>query len=127
MTENQAPEAVETPVVAQTEAKGTKELKELLDLILTGVEIGVKVSADGKVTLEDVGTFLLLLPKLEPAISGIKELPGELSDLSADEAGELVAHIMTSLVVDDVKAKAVVEQSFKVLLAVYALVKAIKG
>lgn len=110
-----------------TEAKGTKELKELVDLALTGVEVGVKASADGKVDVQDLGLLLTLVPTVGPAIDGIGEIPGELADLSTEEAAELVAHVMAKLAVDDAKAREVIEKALKAAAAVYALVKAIKA
>lgn len=110
-----------------TEIKGTKELKELLDLALAGVEVGVKISADKKVDITDLGHLLILVPKVEPAFAGVGEVPSELADLSTEEAAEVVTHVMAKLMIEDAKAKLVVEKALKALVANYELVKAVKA
>src|SRR5690606_14394263 len=92
-----------------SEAHGTKELKELLDLILKGVEVGVLASKDGKVDAQDLGLLLTLVPHIQPAVDGVGMIPAELGDLSAEEAAEVIAHVMARLSVDNAKAVAIVE------------------
>lgn len=108
------------------EQKSVKELKECLDLVLAGLEIGVKASADGKVDAQDLGHLLMLVPTIGPAMEGIGEIPAELADLSEAEAAELIAHVMAKLAVEDEKARLVIGKGLKVLVAGYDLVKAIK-
>lgn len=108
------------------EKAGVKELKEALSFVMAAVDAGCKISGDGKVDMSDLQYLLALIPKIEPAFSGLSEVPSELSDLSTEEAAELVAFIMAGLVIDDAKAKDVVEKGLKVLVAGYELVKAVK-
>ena len=109
------------------ETKGTKELKELLDLVLTGVEIAVDASKDGHVGVEDLGLLLKLAPVVQPAIDGIGEIPAELADLSAEEAADVVAYVMGKLAIDDAKARLVIEKALEVLISTYELIKAVKA
>lgn len=110
-----------------SEKKSVKELQEMLDLALMGVEVGVKASADGKVDLSDLALLIPLVGAVSPAIDGVGEIPGELADLSAEEAGELVAHVMAKLAVEDAHAREVAEKGLKAAVAVYELVKAVKS
>lgn len=110
-----------------TEAKGTQEFKDLIDLSLAVVELGFEVAKDKKVDFNDIAAIMKVLPFIEPAFSNIGDVPGELSDLSAEEASELVIHVMARLSVDDAKAKAIVDKSLGVLLAGYKLVQAIRA
>lgn len=124
MSETEQPVASQpAPVVHQ----GTKELTELLDGVLAVVKAGMDIAKDGKVGFDDISHVVGLVPKLVPAFDGLAKLPGEVSDLSAEEAAALIAHVMANLAVDDAKAKAIVEASLKVLVSGYGLVLAIKG
>lgn len=109
------------------EQKGTKELKELLDLALTGVEIAVDAGKDGHVGVEDLGLLLKLAPVVQPAIEGVGEIPAELADLSTEEAADVVAHVMAKLAIDHAKARLVIEKALKALVANYELIKAVKA
>ena len=63
-------------------------------------------------------------PKLVPAIEGVKEIPAELKDMSTAEAAAVVAEVGAKLAIDNEKAKAVVDNSLKTLLAVKDLIDA---
>lgn len=106
---------------------GVENLKAVVDLGLACVEAGVKISADGKVSVDDIGAVLAVIPAVPPAISAAKNVPGELGDLDGEEAAELVAHVMGKLAVNDEKAKKIVGASLKVGVAVVELVVAIKA
>ena len=108
------------------ESKGTKELKEVLDLALTAVDVGVKVAKDGHVSVLDFSAFLELLPVVGPAIDGVGEVKSEVADLDEAEALELAAHVMARLAVDDAKARLIVDKSLKAVFAAVALAQAIK-
>lgn len=78
------------------EQKGIKEIKELL----AGVEVLAvaikKVMKDGKVDLQDAAVLVELgaqFPVLMAAVEGIKEIPAEAKEISAEEAIELVGKI----------------------------------
>ena len=108
------------------EKVGIQGLKSVLDLSLALVEAGVKVGADGKISLEDIGAVVAILPAVLPVISLVGQLPAELADLSEEEAAEAVAHVMLKLAVEDAKARAVVAASLKTAAAVAGLVQAIR-
>jgi len=104
---------------------GTKELKDVLDLALAVGTVIKQVMADGKVGLEDVSTFLTLIPAIGPAVEKIDQIPGELKDLTEAELAELVSHVMAKLAVDDARARGIIQASLNVAAAGFGLVKAI--
>lgn len=106
---------------------GTKELKDLLDFALVGVEAGVKMAADGKFDMADLVQVWPVVQAAPAAFAGIDQLPAELKDLDSAEAAELVAHIVAKLAVDDAKAVAIVDASLKILVAGHGLFLAIKA
>jgi hypothetical protein len=69
-----------------------KDTKELLELIKGLKEIGLLVKLalkDGKIDMTDLGLLSALLVKQQTfvdAFVGLSELPGEVKDLSLDEA-----------------------------------------
>lgn len=107
--------------------KGTQEFKDLIDLALALVEAGLEVSADKKIDVTDLAAIMKVIPLVGPAVEHIGDIPSELGDLDADEAGELVAHVMGRLAIDNAKAALVVNKSLKTILAVFELFKAIKA
>lgn len=104
-----------------------KNLKEVIDLALTGVEIVGKAKQDGKIDAADLGLLLQLVPVLSPAIDGIGEIPAELANLDAQEAQELVAHVMAKLVIKDPKAVAIVGASLKMATGGLELYRALQS
>lgn len=75
------------------EAKGIKEMSELIvgvkDLALTLKA----VLKDGKINLQDIGALMTLVQKqseILAAFEGLAEIPGEAKDLSIDEAYAIV-------------------------------------
>lgn len=103
-----------------------KNLKEVIDLALTGVEVVVKAKQDGKLDAADLGLLIQLVPAVGPAIDGIGEIPAELKDLDSAEAQELVAHVMAKLVIDDPKAVAIINASLKLVVGGLDLYKALQ-
>lgn len=114
---------------ASPEAKsyGVKETKEALDLVLALIATGVDATKDGKVDFNDIPLLLGVFPKIQPALDGAGALPKELGDLSADEAKEIIAHVMGKLAIDDAKAVAVIGAALEAISANYKLYKAIKA
>jgi hypothetical protein len=106
-----------------------KELKEVVSFGLDLVNLGVSVGKDKKLDAADLGLLISSLPGLVasgiPAFSDLDKLPQELSDLSAEEASELVAFVGGKLLLDDVKAQKVLAKSLATVYAVAALVIAI--
>jgi len=75
-----------------SEEKGIENVKELLAF---GFSIGkaiIKAKEDGKVDTTDVIHLIAPIQAMIPAIDDIDELPAELSDLSEEEAEELLEH-----------------------------------
>lgn len=107
------------------EKLGIKETKELVDAVHTAIKAGKTALADGKIDIQDLGQILVLIPAIQSAVDGAKEIPSELKDLDSAEAAELVTHVMTGLAIDDAKAREVIEKSLKVAVAAYELVKAL--
>jgi len=108
------------------EKLGIKETKEMVDLILEGISVGVKASEDGKVTLDDATLLLGLVPKLGPALKDADQIPKELADLDAAEAAELVTHVTTNLAVTNQKAKDLINDALGLAYSAYKLIKTLK-
>lgn len=106
---------------------GIEKLKAVVDLVLAGVEAGVKVSADGKVDVQDLPAVVGVLPLIPPAVSAASGVPSELGDLDPQEAAELVTHVMSKLAITDEKAKKVIAAALKVGVASVELVAALKS
>lgn len=78
--------------MSEVEKKGLKESLELLEGVRIVVDAVDEVLEDGKVGLEDLPKLLPLLQdfqKLMDAVSGIREIPGELKDLDESEVLQL--------------------------------------
>ena len=110
-----------------TEKKSAKELTDLVDLLLGLVSVGLQAEQDGKIDFQDLALLMQIVPLFAPAFDGVKEIPAELADLSLEEGEILVAHVMATLVISDVHAKAVIEKALKTAVAVYDLVKALQA
>lgn len=106
---------------------GVESLKAVVDLGLALVEAGVKIAADGKIAIDDLGAVLAVIPAIPPVVALAPSLPAEAADLDQEEGAELVVHVMTKLAIDDAKARDVIAASLKVVVAAVGLVKAIKG
>lgn len=68
---------------------GIKETKDLFSLVgatVTAVEASLE---DGKINLIDLGNFVTALAALPAAITGIQEIPKEITDLDDDEIEQL--------------------------------------
>lgn len=102
-----------------------KETKEMLDLVLDTVSIGVDATKDGKIALDDAALLLRLIPSLGPAIQDAGKIPAELAQMSEADAAALVAHVMERLAIQDEHARKVVDASLKAVAAVAHLVKTI--
>ena len=106
---------------------GTKELTEVVDLVLSAVDVGKAALKDGKIDINDLSLLLTLVPSVGPAVENISKVPGELRDITEEEAVALAAHVMGKLSVDDPKARKIVEASLKTAVSVFGLVQAIAG
>lgn len=102
-----------------------KETKEMLDLVLDGVSIGVDATKDGKIALDDAALLLRLIPSLGPAIQDAGKIPAELAALQEADAAALVSHVMGKLAIEDAHAREVIDASLKAVAAVAVLVKVV--
>lgn len=114
-----------------SEKMGVENLKEVIDLVLDGVDLGKAVLADGKVGADDLDDVFLALPKIAKdavaAGTDISMVVPEAKDLSAEEVSALGAHVVARLAVADEHAKAIVEASLLVAGSLLKLVKVITG
>lgn len=110
-----------------TELKGVQNTKEVLALVLAGVQVVKSAQADGKIDANDLGQLLTLIPTVGPAIDGIAEVPKEIGDLSGEELAELVAYISAhQALADDAKIKAVISGGLKVVAGALEVINALK-
>lgn len=102
-------------------------LLALLGLVIDGLNIGVAVAKEGKVSVADLPKLMTLIPDLEPAFADIGDVPTELSQLDEQTAADVVAFVMQKLQIADAHATAVANAALKAAVSVFELVKAIKG
>lgn len=102
---------------AAVEQKGTKELTEVVDLGLAGVDAFIKIKADGKVDLNDLPLALNFLTQIGPALDKIDQVPAEIKDLSVEEASALTAHVMAKLSIGEEAAIEKINAVFGLLIA----------
>ena len=107
--------------------EGTKDLTEVVDLVLSAVDVGKLALADGKVDFNDLALLVALIPSVGPALDGLSNIPGELRDLTEQEGLDLAAHVMGRLSVEDPKARRIVEASLKAAVSAYGVVKALQS
>lgn len=111
---------------------GVQNLKEILDVVLDGYDLGKAVLADGKVAVDDLDDIVLSLPKLgasvQAAIKDVAQIIPEAKDLQAEELTELGAHIIARLGgTDQQKAVRIAAKALKVAGAALELVQEIKS
>lgn len=109
-------------------AQGVQDLIELLNLVCDGVNVAVAVAQPGhKLGLEDAKLLFNLIPDLGPALSGVANVPAEISDLDESEAAQVVSAVMAKLAIGDAHARDVVQKSLLLLSAGAALVQSLKS
>lgn len=104
-----------------------KETLEMVDGLLSVIDLVKKAEADGKIDLMDLPLILGVVPAIQPALDGAKLIPAELSHLSMEDAQSLVAHVMAKLAINNAKAVLVINESLKTAVQIQSLVKAIKS
>jgi hypothetical protein len=110
-----------------SEQDKTDALKNTLNLVLEGLSVGLEANKDGKIGWSDLALLGRMVDEIGPAISTMGEIPTELSQLDAAAAAQLVEHVMLKLMIDDAKARAVIEKSLKLVVAGYELVQAVRA
>lgn len=73
---------------------GIKETKELVEFGLVLSKSLKSALADGSVGFGDLGELYAIVTAASPALSGIEQVPAELSDISAAEFEELEALVV---------------------------------
>lgn len=104
-----------------------QNLKEMVSLVASGVNAGIKIAEDKKISMDDMQYVFAILQRLPAAVDGADKIPAELADMDSVESSELLAHVMKELSLGDVKTAQIVDKSLRTLLAIFDLVKAIKG
>lgn len=106
---------------------GIDQLKRLLDLAFTSVNLVDAIKKNGSNVYADIGLVLAAIPGMVPAFQNMNQTVPELKDLSEDEAKELVAYIMAKLTLQDAHAMKVLAASLNVAVASVGLYQAIKN
>jgi hypothetical protein len=75
----------------------------------------------------DLGLLMQLVPVIGPAVESIGEVIPEAKDLSEAEAAELTAYIVAKLVIEDAKARLILEKALGLAVAGFGLYKAVKA
>lgn len=104
-----------------SEAKGVKNLGEVLDFGVDLANVGLAVAADNKIDASDLGEIIKRLPALimdaGAAISDAGEVIPEAKDIDEEEMVQLSARVMAKLEVLDVHAREIVADSMKAVAA----------
>jgi hypothetical protein len=104
-----------------------KDLLELVDLIIDGVNSGVQAVKNGKDVISDAPLLMQLIKDAGPAFDNIGAVPAELSHMDADGAAEVIARVASKLQLGDEHAKLVAETVLKTAYTVYELVKVLQN
>lgn len=112
------------------EKYGVKETQEVLEgSIEYGNLVASMLEDDGKITKTDFAKVLAAVPSLAvstyKAVEGIDKLPNELSDLSDEEAAQLVAASVAKFAWSDAKARKIVKHAIIIAAHTGLMVKAI--
>lgn len=114
-----------------SEKMGVENIKQILDAVLDGVDLGKGVMADGRIDLGDLDDLFKALPGIvastKLAVEDAAQVVPEAKDLSPEELAALGAHVVARLAVSNEKAVKIVEASLKLVADILGLVKAIKA
>jgi hypothetical protein len=100
-----------------------KNIKEALIAVLALPKVYEAAMEDGKIGFEDLALLMALFPKLQPAIEGITEIPGELKDMTEEERLELVVLVKAELDLEDDSLEEKIEIAFDILTKIAMLLK----
>ncbi|MBI1939177.1 MAG: hypothetical protein HYS25_13795 [Ignavibacteriales bacterium] len=106
---------------------GIEETLDALDFTIALANGVIATLKDGKVSVADIPNFIKPLIKLPAAISGIDKVPAELNQLRENELQIILDEVKKELSTDDIKTKAIVEQSLKILFGINELIEIIKS
>jgi hypothetical protein len=102
---------------------GVEQLGELLVFLSRFASVArAAVEDDGKITIGDAASFVELIFPLISAVTGIQDIPKELSDLDPIEKDELVALVAANLDIYE-NDEAAVEAALKVIFELIGFLK----
>jgi len=101
------------------------ETKQAVEFILRFAEATESALEDGKFTFLDFPKFVPVLGLLNEALSGAKQIPGELSALTEEGQAEL-HNLIGTLKLEDADYDKIGEEALKIVVSVVALVGMIK-
>jgi hypothetical protein len=102
------------------EKYGVENLKIVWDL---GESLGTAykgAKADGKIGLEDLGQFMVIAPKIQPAMAAIKLVDEEIKDLDSEEMQEITEYVSAGLgrIIDKEELLRKINKGAKALFAI---------
>lgn len=103
---------------------GTEAIKTTLGFAIKfGMNIEDALANDGKITWNELFSFVPTLLKVPALIKAVPELKDEFTDLDDTEKAELSEWLATELDLDNDKVEMYIEEAWKLLLALSALIK----
>ena len=109
------------------EKQPIEELKDVVSMVIQIVDAAYLSGQDGKLEWDDLTHIFGLMKAIGPALAGISQVPGEISDLSVEECNELCQMINEELTVPDAKQKEILAKSLACLKSCYEVYLAIRG
>lgn len=107
---------------------GNQDIKNLIQIIIDGIKIGIQVKADGgKISALDLPLLLKLIQDVPSAFQNISQIPAEFKAMNAAEAEDLVAFAMAALSIEKGKSELIIEQALKLIIDGVNLAIAIKS
>lgn len=96
-------------------------VKETIEVLSFGFDLSEAIQVakanDGKVDWKDAGSFIgLVVGSLPKAISGIQNVPSELSELSDEERFEIVTYFSDRFDLKQDKLEELIEKTLKLML-----------
>jgi len=96
--------------------RGIKESSELLRFLGSFATVTDSVLADNKVDVLELTQYFNTILTVKSAVEGIKEVPLEFGDLTADERAQLTAVLAESLKLRNAQAETLTEEGFDLAL-----------
>lgn len=96
--------------------RGIKESSELLQFLGSFTTVTDQVLADGKVNPLELAQYFNTILGVKSAVEGIKDVPLELGDLTADERVQLTAVLADSLRLRNGISEELAEEGFDLAL-----------
>lgn len=96
---------------------GIQETAELQDFLTTIANLADASLADGRVDTLELISFIQIVPQVRPAIEGLKLIPKELGDLSAEERAVLSARLSERLKLRNANVEILSEKGYALVLS----------